>query len=154
MILILFQIGEDTFGLEASRIIEVVPLLVCREVPHVPEYVAGLVNYRGAVTPVIDLSVLHEGRPSRPLLSTRIIMTGFEDGEGKQYTLGVIAEQVTETFSCRRGDFQPPGVRSEGSRYLGDILLHEGRMIQLVTPERILSDEARKLLDAASGGEW
>lgn len=153
MILILFQIGDETFGLEVSRVIEVAPLLVCRKVPHVPEFVAGLINYRGAVTPVIDLSMLHQGRPSRQLLSTRIIMTGFTVENGKQYTLGMIAEQVTETFSCRREDFQPPGVQSERSRYLGDILLHEGRMIQLVTPERILSAEARELLDTEAGGE-
>lgn len=153
MILILFQIGNDTFGLETSRIIEVAPLLVCRKVPHVPEYVAGLINYRGAATPVIDLSILHCGQPSRPLLSTRIILTAFTAENGKSRTLGMIAEHVTETFSCRREDFQPPRIQNGNTRYLGDILLDGSRMIQLVTPGNILSAEVMELLDAVSGGE-
>ncbi len=151
MILILFQIGADTFGLEASRVTEVVPLLASRTVPHVPGYITGIINYRGDVVPLVDLSMLHRGTPSQPFLSTRIILSGYDDEIGERRTVGLIAERVTDTFNCRREDFQPPGVRTDGIRYLGEVLLDHGRTIQLVSPERILTREVLEILHAGAG---
>ncbi len=149
MILILFHIGEETFGLDANRVIEVIPFLTGRKTPNTPEYMAGLINFRGAVAPVIDLRTLHLGTPVQPLLSARIILTGYADDVGTKRIVGLLAERVTDTYSCRREDFQPPGVRTDGTRYLGEILIDGGRMIQLVSPERILSAEALAILDSA-----
>ncbi|MHB9027191.1 MAG: chemotaxis protein CheW [Candidatus Latescibacterota bacterium] len=149
MILILFHIGEETFGLEAARVIEVIPALAGRKVPHTPEYVAGVINFRGTVAPVIDLAMLHLGKPSLPFLSTRIILTGYAQGDGIRRIVGLLAARVTDTFPCRKEDLQPPGVRTDGTRYLGEIILDGERMIQLVTPERILSPEVMDILDSA-----
>lgn len=150
MILILFRVGGDTFGLEASRVIEVIPLLAVREVPRAPEFVSGLINFRGMITPVIDLSMLHRGTPSRSALSTRIIVCGHDDGTGDSRIVGLVAERATDTLSCRREDFQSPGVRTDGVRYLGDILLTGGRTVQLVTPETMLTPEVLEILDSAA----
>jgi chemotaxis-related protein WspB len=149
MILILFHIGTETFGMEAGKVIEIIPALTGRKIPHVPDYVTGLINFRGIVTPVIDLGRLHLGKPSSPFLSTRIILAGYDDDHGIRRIVGLLAERVTDTFSCRKEDLQPPGVRTDGTRYLGEILLDGKRMIQLVTPERILSSEILNILDSA-----
>jgi chemotaxis-related protein WspB len=150
MILILFHIGEETFGLDAARVIEVIPALAGRKIPHAPEYVTGLINFRGRIAPVIDLSLLHLGKPASPLLSTRIILAGYPDRGGVRRVVGLLAERVTDTFPCRGEDFQPPGVRSDGTRYLGEILLEGDRMIQLVAPEHILSEEVLDILDSTT----
>ena len=58
MLFLLFQIGKDRYALEASRVVEVVPLLALKELPQAPKGVAGLFNYRGALVPAVDLSEL------------------------------------------------------------------------------------------------
>ena len=52
MLLLQFQAGNDRYGLDASRVIEVVPLVVFRPLPHADPCVAGLFNYRGTMLEV------------------------------------------------------------------------------------------------------
>jgi len=47
MLFLLFQLGQDRYALEASRVIEVLPLVSLKRIPQAPRGVAGLFNYRG-----------------------------------------------------------------------------------------------------------
>ena len=47
MLFLLFQLGKDRYALEASRVVEVVPLLALKQLPQAPKGVAGIFNYRG-----------------------------------------------------------------------------------------------------------
>jgi chemotaxis-related protein WspB len=58
MLLLLFEIGNGRYALEVNQIIEIVPLVKFKKIPHSPDYVAGLMNYRGKGLPVIDLNLL------------------------------------------------------------------------------------------------
>ena len=66
-------------NVEASQAVEVVPLLGLRRLPQAPPGVAGVLNYRGRPVPAIDLCALTMGRPSRELLSTRIIVLQHQE---------------------------------------------------------------------------
>lgn len=146
MLLLTFQAGNDRYGLDVSRVIEVIPMVVFRPLPHTESYVAGLFNYRGTMVPVIDLTVLLTGVVSRPLFSTRIIMADYPGLDGKSHALGLMAERVTETIPCAEGDFQPAGIAVAGAPYLGDLLIRRGEMIQRVEIERLLPPSLREAL--------
>jgi chemotaxis-related protein WspB len=146
MLLLLFEVGTSRFGIEASEIVEVIPLVSLKKVPHAPLCVAGVFNYRGQVVPVIDVTALLGERQAKPLLSTRIILVRPPQGGDEERLLGILAERATETLSCRKEEFQPPGVTVEGARYLGEILPHAAGMVQRVTVGDILTDELKSML--------
>ena len=146
MLLLLFNIGKDRFGLEVNHIIEILPLVEFKIAPHTPEYVAGLFNYRGTIVPVIDLSMLISGTPSRPLLSTRIILVDYIRSDYNHHVLGLMAEYVTETIPCREEDFKPSTIVSKTAQYIGDIIIHEDEMIQRIKIENILPKPVQELL--------
>lgn len=146
MLLLQFQAGDDRYGLDVSKVIEVVPLVVCRALPHADPCVAGLFNYRGAMVPVIDLTTLLTGAPSRPLFSTRIILTEYPDHDGGRQILGLVAERVTETVPCTEERFQPTGISVAGAPYLGDLFLHPEGAIHRVEIERLLPPALREAL--------
>jgi chemotaxis-related protein WspB len=137
MLFLLFKIRNERYCLDVSRIIEVAPMVLFKEIPHAPSYLSGLFNYRGTIVPVIDLSALLYEEPCRPLLSTRIILVDYIGPGGKRHTLGLLAEHVTETISRKGSDFQAPGIEVEDSRFLGDVIFDEEGMIQRVEVERI-----------------
>ena len=139
MLLLQFQAGKDRYGMDVSRVIEVIPMVVFRPFPHADPAVAGLFNYRGTMVPVIDLTVLLEGAASRPLFSTRVIMVDYPGRYGGRHILGLLAERVTETVFCAEEDLLPAGIDVAGAPYLGDLLLHAGGTIQRVAIERLLS---------------
>ena len=55
MLILLFQLGKDRYALEASRVVEVVPLLALKHLPQSPPGIAGVFNYRGRPVPASDI---------------------------------------------------------------------------------------------------
>ncbi|MBU4201291.1 MAG: chemotaxis protein CheW [Verrucomicrobia bacterium] len=149
MLLLIFQSGEDRYGLDASRIIEVVPLASLKHVPHAPEGMAGLLNYRGTIVPVMDLSALLTGTPSRARLSTRIVLVDVspEDSPAPRI-LGFMAERVTETIRYREQDLQVSGVAVPGAPYLGKIMLDQYAMVQRIDPAAVIPESLKATLFA------
>jgi chemotaxis-related protein WspB len=149
MLFLLFQLGQDRFALQANRVVEVVPLLELKQLPHAPKGLAGIFNYRGRPVPAVDLCELTQGRPARELLSTRIIVTNCADAQGTHHLLGLIAEQATETLRREPKDFLESGVSIEAAPYLGPVLMDPKGAIQLVYEDRLLSQAVRELLFTA-----
>ncbi|HOJ71549.1 MAG TPA: chemotaxis protein CheW [Syntrophorhabdaceae bacterium] len=143
MLFLLFEIGKERYCLEVSRIIEITPVVLFKKIPHTPEYICGLFNYRGNIIPVIDLSILLTGRPSRFLFSTRVIIVDYLDPDNNHRMLGLLAEKATETIYCKEEDFKPLGIRMEGIKYLGDITYDELGMIQRLKIDELLPQEIK-----------
>jgi chemotaxis-related protein WspB len=56
MLLLQFQAGSERYGLDVSQVVEVSSLVSLRPIPHAPPEAAGVFNYRGILTPVVDLT--------------------------------------------------------------------------------------------------
>lgn len=149
MLLLIFHVEQERYGLESKQVIEVVPKVVLKSVPHAPHYVAGVFNYRGNIVPVVDLSALIADTPCKPLLSTRIILVEYLGADGDKHILGLLAERVTETLTCREEDFNPPGIVTPEGAYLGDIFADEEGMVQRIKVEAILPESLRRSLFAS-----
>ncbi len=140
MLILLFYVGENLYAIESSRVVEVIPRVIYREVHHVPEYVTGVFNYRGAIVPVIDLCKLIRGTPSRGYLSTRVMMVNYPRQDGTPRYIGLMAERVIETLDKPESEFQDSGIQTETAPYLGGIVTDKKGMIQWVRLDRLFAD--------------
>jgi chemotaxis-related protein WspB len=146
MLFLLFQLGNDRYALEASRVVEVIPLLELKPLPEAPRGVVGVFNYRGRLVPAIDLCQLTMGQPARERLSTRIIIVQCPDARGALHLLGLVAEHATQTLRKDAGEFVEPGVTMAAAPYLGPVLRDAKGPIQWIHEDRLLSDRVRGLL--------
>jgi len=151
MLFLLFQLGQNRYALEASRVVEVVPLLGLQQLPQAPKGVAGIFNYRGRPVPAIDLGLLTLGQPARERFSTRIIIINYPDDSGTNHLVGLIAEHTTEMLRKDAKDFMDPGVKLGAAPYLGPILLDGTSAIQLIYEHRLLPEPVRRLLFSEPG---
>jgi chemotaxis-related protein WspB len=146
MLFVLFQLGSDRYALEAALVVEVLPLVALKELPQAPVGVAGLVNYRGAAVPVIDLTALALGPPAVARVSTRLLIVRYAPAQGGEHLLGLVAERATETLRRAPEDFQPTNVDSAALRWLGPVVRDRSGLIQRVDPAAMLTDELRAAL--------
>jgi chemotaxis-related protein WspB len=146
MLFLLFQLGDARYALEASRVVEVVPLLALKPLPQAPRGVAGIFNYRGRPVPAVDLAALTLGRPASEHFSTRIIIVNYPDERGTSHLLGLIAEQATETLRRDAKDFVDTGVKLDTAPYLGPILMDGNGAVQWIYEHRLLPEPVRQLL--------
>jgi chemotaxis-related protein WspB len=147
--MLLFYVEDNLYALDSSQVIEIIPRVIMRRVHHVPDYVAGLFNYRGTIVPVIDLCHLIQGKPSRSYLSTRIIMVDYVGKDNTKYYLGLMAERVTETLNKPNHELVDTGTQLNEAPYLGEIIMDEKGMIQRIRLEYLLSDSQQQYLLAA-----
>lgn len=66
--LVSFKLGKELYGIEITRVREIILIAESTRIPEAPHYVKGLINLRSTVIPVIDLRArfgLPEGSSSR-----------------------------------------------------------------------------------------
>ena len=146
MLLLLFTLGQHRYALEARQVIEVVPLAELKEIPRAPDYVAGVLNYRGTPVPVLDITRMNQDYPSRVCMSTRIILVNYGVAGATSNILGLMAERVTETIKRERDEFVSTGVATPDAPYLGPVSKDSGGMLQLMDINELIPGEVRALL--------
>ncbi|MEY2881002.1 MAG: hypothetical protein RLZZ15_3382 [Verrucomicrobiota bacterium] len=153
MLFILFQLGEDRYALPATAVTEVLPLLAIKALPGAPAGVAGLVNYRGAAVPVVDLAALALGRPAARRVSTRLLLVNYTPPTGgESRLLGLLAEHATETLKKNAEDFQPVAIANDRARFLGPVASDRRGLIQRIEIAQLLTAELRAALFPAAEG--
>ena len=146
MLFLVFELGTDRYALEVRQIAEVLPLLETTGIPGAPPAIAGLLAYRGALIPVIDLVHLTIGRPAARRLSTRIVLVHYPDQRGGVHLLGVIVERATQAIRRDRADFVPSGVTPPGTSYLGGVATDARGVLQAIDVGSLLPSSLRALL--------
>ena len=106
MLYLLLEVAGQQYAVEASRVVEVLPLVQVTVIPRAPTEVAGIFSFRGRPVPLVDLRRLTLRRPARPKFSTRIILVADRAGDGSEQLVGIIAERVTETTRRAPEDFK------------------------------------------------
>jgi chemotaxis-related protein WspB len=146
MLFLLFKLGNDRYAIEASRVVEVVPLLELKKIPHAPKGIAGIFNYRGNPVPALDLCEIATARSARERLSTRIIIIRHRPETGNEHLLGIIAENATETLRKNPGDFVDSGLRIGAAPYLGPVLMDPNGAIQWINEQHLFPHNLRELI--------
>jgi chemotaxis-related protein WspB len=151
MLMLLFYINNERYALPSQQVLEVIPLVNFTQLPHTPEYVVGVFNYRDSIVPVMDLSQFIAGKPCCEHLSTRIILvkcvhnqssSGLEQQE--PYILGLMAERVVETLHVSEAGLVDVNLQIGKVPYVGKMILDEQGIIQYLPIDYLLS-EAEKL---------
>jgi chemotaxis-related protein WspB len=132
MLVLIFYLGDTMYTMKCDRVREVAPMVKLKEVPHTPDYFAGLFNYRGMVVPVIDLRQLIQGRPCQMRLSTRIILVDYLREDKTPAIIGLMAERVTDAVKKSQDAFVSPGLSIQEAPYLGGFIMEGNEMIQYI----------------------
>jgi chemotaxis-related protein WspB len=136
MLLLTFMVHGEPYALDVAGVIELVPRVELRTIPHAPAYLAGLLGYRGEVVPVIDLGLLLGSSPGADRLSTRIILVkSTPDGQnrgGDARLLGLIAERVIDLVEVTAEQVAPAPVYLARAPYLGAIARTDRGFVPLI----------------------
>ena len=143
MLVLTFQVAGMAFAVAATRVVEVVPRVELRPIPHAPAHLAGLLRYRGGAVPVADLGLLMGSRPCLDRLDTRIILVEVAsvDGQGSG-PIGLIAERVE---GVRRVVDDARAIETldlPDAPYLGGAYQLDDGLFQMVDPSLILMNSA------------
>jgi purine-binding chemotaxis protein CheW len=101
-----FFLADEQYAVGVLRVKEIIENGVVTRVPTTPPYIRGVINLRGSVVPVVDLSVkfgLQECPVSR---RTCIIILETMLG-GERATMGIVADSVSQVIQYAPQDIEP-----------------------------------------------
>lgn len=138
MELITFEVASQLFGLDIMAIREIRAWTPATRLPQVPSYVAGVVNLRGTVLPVIDLAARLGWPATEPTPRHAIIVVQC----GEQ-TLGLIVDSVSDIASLPDDALQPPPAASQNDvvPFLHGLAPLGDRMVMVLDLERLAGAE-------------
>jgi purine-binding chemotaxis protein CheW len=99
---VLCQLGGSTYAVDLLSIREIIPVRGATRLPKSPPFVAGLMNVRGTIVTVIDLS-RRLGGPGVGADASVVLVEYL----GK--LVGIAVDEVTEVLRLRPDEIDPPG---------------------------------------------
>lgn len=135
------QIGERNYCIDVRRVRELRGWTKVSELPHSPEHVLGVIDLRGLVIPIVDLSArLGFGR-AEATSRTVIVVIECED-----QVIGVMVDSVSEIFSFQESNLQPapPISGNSETHYVRGVIALDSRMLALLDLDCLLAAD-RKL---------
>lgn len=137
-----FLLGGEMFSISILCIREIIWYANLTEVPMMPACIRGVINLRGAVVPVMDLSSRF-GKPSTPVgKSTCIIIVEVEtQNEGERQSMGVVVDSVQAVLEIPASEIEPPPtfgakIRSDFIEGIGKV---NGKFVILLNVNQVLS---------------
>ena len=139
-----FMLGGEMFSISILCIKEIIWYANLTEVPMMPACIRGVINLRGAVVPVMDLSARF-GKPATAVTkSTCIIIIEVETHiEGEYQSMGVVVDSVQAVLEIPSTEIEPPPtfgakIRSDFIEGIGKV---NGKFVILLNVNRVLSNE-------------
>jgi purine-binding chemotaxis protein CheW len=137
--LIAFRIGDQEFCVNIMSVREIRGWTQATPMPHAPPYVMGVINLRGAVLPIIDMSARLGLKPAEPTARHVIIVAQM-----KSKVVGLLVEAVSDILTITDDNIQPvPEVSSDlEKQYARGILAIDTRMICLIELDALFPEKA------------
>lgn len=72
--IVVFRLGRQEFGIEIDHVREIIRPVAATPLPRMPDSVAGMINVRGKIIPIVDLHRLLDLAPAAHERTARIII--------------------------------------------------------------------------------
>jgi chemotaxis signal transduction protein len=150
-----FAVGDEEYGVSVLKVREILEYETVTRVPRAPSFVRGVINLRGRVVPVVDLSVRFGLAPS-PVTNRSCIVIVEADLDGEAVVMGLVADAVSQVVEFLPGEIEPApsfGTRADVA-YLAGLGRRDRGFVLLLDLERVLSAaDAQEVAAIGSGAD-
>lgn len=101
-----FLVGAESFAVSILDVKEIIEIANVTRVPLTPDYIHGVINLRGNVVAVIDLSARLSRARSEVSKRSCIVLVAVEMSEGPQL-VGMLVDEVREILEIPAANIQP-----------------------------------------------
>lgn len=144
-----FKSGNEYFGLKIQYVNEIIEFQAITAIPETTDYIKGLINLRGKIIPVMDVSLRFKQEPFEYNDRTCIMVINVNST-----VVGLIIEKIAEVVEIREENILPPPsiVRSDKvqNKYVYGIGKVGDSVKLLLDPDKLLNDEDMSVLEQAN----
>ncbi|MEW6555492.1 MAG: chemotaxis protein CheW [Actinomycetota bacterium] len=134
--LVVFSLGREEFAVEVTQVREIMRMEEITRMPKSPHFVEGIINLRGQIIAVVELSKRLNLEVGERDSDTRIIVVEAED-----IKVGMIVDAVSEVLRISADEVEPsPTLATDiSAAYLQGVVKQDNRLIILLDLTKVLS---------------
>ncbi len=135
MLHVMFQVGGTEYVVPAADVMQMESFSGATEVPGAPPHVAGVVQLRGEVLPVLDVRARFGLAPQDRSPDARIIVVQREERR-----VALLVDRAREVIDLRAEEFRDPPdlVSAQAEGFVRSIAQREHRVLMLVDLEKVI----------------
>ncbi|MFC7320467.1 chemotaxis protein CheW [Halobacillus campisalis] len=142
---IVFQLENEEYAIPVHQVGSIERIMPITRVPGTAEFVEGVINLRGVVTPIIDLRKRFSIKNYEMDESTRIIITIIDEMD-----VGLIVDSANDVLDIEEEAIEPPPqvIGAVEEEYVSGVAKLDKRLLILLNLSQVLSSrEVRELYD-------
>ena len=138
--LVVFKLADEEYGVDIASVQSIIQMQEITAVPGATSFVAGVINLRGSVIPVINLRKRFGLDDAAIGKDTRILVVNTGSGQD----IGTVVDSVTEVLRVSTDSIEPPSsmIMTADSDYMRGIIKLTGRLVILLDVEKVLNKDA------------
>lgn len=142
-----FALKGETFAVSIESIKEIIEFPDLTAVPLMPRFLKGVMNLRGAVIPVIDLSERFHLGPSEPGRRTCVVIFELPYADS-MHTLGIVVDAVQEVIDIlpQQIDPTPEFGTHVAAEFLRGMLRLNNKIVLMLDLDKVLAMEQLEAL--------
>ena len=133
-----FRVGSASYALPASQVLHLESYETATHVPGAPAYVAGLVQVRGRLVPVVDLRARFGLPPVEHSLDRRVVVV-----QSGTRIAGLLVDSAREVVQIDEAAYERPPeiIERQASGFVNGVATAAQRLFLLVDVPRIIGEE-------------
>ena len=148
-----FLLSGEMFAIAILNIKEIIEYGSLTEVPMMPSFIRGVINLRGSVVPVVDLSSRFGRNKTEISRRTCIVIIEVIGSDESKMDIGVMVDSVSEVLEIPRSEIEPPPafgakIRVDFIHGMGKV---DGKFVIILNANKVLSVDELSMLGQASG---
>jgi purine-binding chemotaxis protein CheW len=137
-----FQLGDEVFALDVSRVREILEFTRITQVPKTPDYMKGVINLRGNVVPVVDMRLKLGLAETIKTVDTCIVVVEVLS-EGENIVMGALVDSVQEVIEIEHDQIEPaPKIGIQlNTDFVAGMGKKDDRFVIILNMDKVLSSD-------------
>jgi len=145
-----FILNDQEYGVDILRVQEIRGWTSVRKMPNLPEYIKGVIDLRGTVVPIIDLSErFGMGGKEYSSLTVVIILKVYSSSSDKEKIMGLVVDSVSDVYDIPPLEIKPaPDLGGNiDTDYIKGLATVDGKMVLLIDIDHLLGEDLPAKID-------
>lgn len=141
--ILIFIINGQSYATDIDEVERILGYEKSTDLPDVPDFVDGIINYENDVLPIISLARRFNIKSSFNGREAKVIVTKYNGGK-----IGIIVDAVSEVKDIKASDVKktPEIIGGISKRYIKGIINNNNSIVVMLDLSNILTEEEKALL--------
>lgn len=137
-----FVVGDELFAINVIKVLEVLQKQSITKVPNAPDFIKGIINFRGEVVPAFETRVKFNLKLREETAGFVIIIIDLQTGS-ETLRIGAIVDRVKDVITLNDSDIKPVPVMNKNfnTDFLSGIVKLNEKFILLLNVDKVFTTD-------------